>query len=401
MKKWTSLLVAALLTLTLAAGCGKTPVTSTVVPDDTIVTTTTGTDATTTTEQADVTTTTTTAAATKKPTTAKKPTTTAKNSTPATTTAAPVTMPTTQPKAKTKVRITTIAGPTGVGMVNLMAGQDAGTAANDYTFDLVNDPTKAVSAISGGSTDIAAVPTNLASTLYNKTGGKVTILAVNTLGVLHIMENGNTINSVADLRGKEIYTSGQGANPEYVLRYVLEKNGLDPDKDVTIHFVADNTALTAAVVTGQAVVAMVPEPVATSCRVQAKAKGLTVRMVLDMTAEWDKVSNGSSQLMMGCVIARRAFVEENPEAVKLFLAEYEASIATVKADVDAAAALCEKYTVIPKAAIAKQAIPNCNLTFVAGSAMKERLSGYLQVLYGYNPQAVGGKLPAGDFYYGA
>ena len=171
MKKWTSLLAAALLTLTLAAGCGKTPVTSTVVPDDTIVTTTTGTDATTTTEQADVTTTTTTAAATKKPTTAKKPTTTAKNSTPATTTAAPVTMPTTQPKAKTKVRITTIAGPTGVGMVNLMAGQDAGTAANDYTFDLVNDPTKAVSAISGGSTDIAAVPTNLASTLYNKTGG--------------------------------------------------------------------------------------------------------------------------------------------------------------------------------------------------------------------------------------
>ena len=229
----------------------------------------------------------------------------------------------------------------------------------------------------------------------------MTILAVNTLGVLHIMETGNTITSVADLRGKEIYTSGQGANPEYVLRYVLEKNGLDPDKDVTIHFVADNTALTAAVVTGQAVVAMVPEPVATSCRVQAKAKGLTVRMVLDMTAEWDKVSNGSSQLMMGCVIARRAFVEENPEAVKLFLAEYEASIATVKADVDAAAALCEKYTVIPKAAIAKQAIPNCNLTFVAGSAMKERLSGYLQVLYGYNPQAVGGKLPAGDFYYGA
>lgn len=401
MKKWTSLLAAALLTLTLAAGCGKTPVTSTVVPDDTIVTTTTGTDATSTTEQADVTTTTTTAAATKKPTTAKKPTTTAKNSTPSTTTAAPVTMPTTQPKAKTKVRITTIAGPTGVGMVNLMAGQDAGTAANDYTFDLVNDPTKAVSAISGGSTDIAAVPTNLASTLYNKTGGKVTILAVNTLGVLHIMENGNTINSVADLRGKEIYTSGQGANPEYVLRYVLEKNGLDPDKDVTIHFVADNTALTAAVVTGQAAVAMVPEPVATSCRVQAKAKGLTVRMVLDMTAEWDKVSNGSSQLMMGCVIARRAFVEENPEAVKLFLAEYEASIATVKADVDAAAALCEKYTVIPKAAVAKQAIPNCNLTFVFGGDMKAQLSGYLQVLYGYNPQAVGGKLPADDFYYGA
>lgn len=303
-----------------------------------------------------------------------------------------------EPVVKTEVRVTTIAGPTGVGMVNLMEGQDAGTTKNAYTFDLVSDPTQAVSAITGGSTDIAAVPTNLASTLYNKTGGNVTVLAVNTLGVLHIMENGNTINSVADLRGKEIYTSGQGANPEYILRYVLEKNGLDPDKDVTIHFVTDNTELSAAVVSGQAAVAMVPEPVATTCRVQTENG---VRMALDMTAEWDKVSGGSSQLMMGCVIARRAFVEENPEAVKLFLAEYEASIATVKADVDAAAALCEKYTVIPKAAVAKQAIPNCNLTFVFGGDMKAQLSGYLQVLYGYNPQAVGGKLPAGDFYYGA
>ncbi len=299
------------------------------------------------------------------------------------------------------MKIVAIAGPTGVGMVDLMEKDATDKAGNDYEFTLVNDPQQAVAAITGGKADIAAVPTNLASTLYKKTEGKVQVLAVNTLGVLYIMENGETVQSVADLKGKEIYTSGQGANPEYILRYVLEKNGIDPDKDVTIKFVADNDALTAAVVTGEAKVAMVPEPKATACRVQMAAANKTpARTVVNMTEEWEKVAAGESALMMGCVIARKDYVEQNPNAVKLFLEEYEASINAVKADVPAAAALCEKFGVIPKKAMAEKAIPGCNLTFVTGKEMKTQLSGYLTVLHGYAPSAIGGALPADDFYYG-
>lgn len=306
-----------------------------------------------------------------------------------------------KPKEKANVNITAIAGPTGVGLVSLLEKNEAGTAANKYTLNLVGDPTQAVAAISNKTADIAAVPTNLASTLYKKTGGNVQVLAVNTLGVLYMLENGNSIQSVADLKGKTIYTQGQGANPEYILRYVLEKNNLDPDKDVTIKFVADNDALVAAVATGEAQVAMVPEPKVTACRVQMKSAGKTpASIVLNMTAEWNKVANGESALMMGCVIARKEFVEQNPAAVKAFLKEYEASITAVKGDVDAAATLCEKYGVIPKAAMAKQAIPNCNLTFVKGDKMKSDLNGYLQILNGYNPASIGGQLPADDFYYG-
>jgi len=147
-------------------------------------------------------------------------------------------------------------------------------------------------------------------------------------------------------------------------------------------------------------VAMVPEPKVTACRVQMKSAGKTpANIVLNMTAEWEKVAAGESALMMGCVIARKDFVENNGAAVEAFLAEYEASINAVKADVDAAAALCETYKVIPKAAIAKQAIPNCNLTFVKGADMKKQLAGYLQVLFDYNPAAIGGGLPADAFYY--
>ena len=299
------------------------------------------------------------------------------------------------PVEKANVSVVAIAGPTGVGLVNLMENGKNGTAANNYTFTVVNDPQQAVAAVVNKSANIAAVPTNLASTLYKKTGGNVQVLAVNTLGVLSILENGDSIQSVADLRGKTIYTSGQGANPEYILRYVLEKNGINPDKDVKIEFVADNDTLGTLVINGTAKVAMVPEPKATAALKQNAA----VKRVLNMTEEWGKVSGDTSTLMMGCVVARKEFVQENPDAVKKFLEEYKASINAVKADVPAAAELCVTHGIIPKAPIAQAAIPNCNLTYVDGSEMKAQLSGYLKVLFDYNPAAIGGAMPADDFYY--
>ena len=397
MKKCMTLLLAGLLLLAALTACGKAPAVS--EPDFSEVSEVSvpvSTDESS--EPAEPETTTTTAGSN----TTAKPTTT-KLVPKAPTTKTPTTeAPTTTAPKKPEVRITTIAGPTGVGMAQLMAQNDAQKTANAYTFDVVDDPTKAVAAVSNGSTDIAAVPTNLAATLYKKTSGKVQILAVNTLGVLYMLDNGAGIKAVADLKGKEIYSSGQGANPEYVLRYILEKNGLNPDKDVKLHFVEDNDALTAAIVQGAAQVAMVPEPKVTACLVQMKAAGKTVPTVaLNMTEEWNKVAGGSSTLMMGCVIARKEFVEKNGAAVQAFLKEYESSITAVKSDVEAAAGWCETYKIIPKAAIAKQAIPRCGLTFVTGAAMKQQLSGYLDVLFKANPKVVGGSMPADDFYYGS
>lgn len=397
MKKCMTLLLGGLLLLAALTACGKAPAVS--EPDFSEVSEVSvpaSTDESSIPAEPETTTTTAGGNTTAKPTTTKLVPKAPTTKTP--TTDAPTT---TAPK-KPEVRITTIAGPTGVGMAQLMAQNDAQKTANAYDFDVVDDPTKAVAAVSNGSTDIAAVPTNLAATLYKKTSGKVQILAVNTLGVLYMLDNGAGIKAVADLKGKEIYSSGQGANPEYVLRYILEKNGLNPDKDVKLHFVEDNDALTAAIVKGAAQVAMVPEPKVTACLVQMKAAGKTVPTVaLNMTEEWNKVAGGSSTLMMGCVIARKEFVEKNGAAVQAFLKEYESSITAVKSDVEAAAGWCETYKIIPKAAIAKQAIPRCGLTFVTGAAMKQQLSGYLDVLFKANPKVVGGSMPADDFYYGS
>ena len=299
--------------------------------------------------------------------------------------------------APAEVNLYVLSGPTGIGAMNLWAAADAGETQNTYHITMPGANDEVVAAISNGDADIAAVATNLAATLYNKTSGGVTVLAVNTLGVLSLLGNGQEVATIADLVGKTIYAPGQGANPEYILRYVLTGNGLDPDKDVTIQFVGEGSELLTVWQTDPEAIIMAPQPVATSILMQNE----NAVTLFNMTDEWDKVSGGDSTLMMGCVIVRNEFLQENPGAVALFLQEYAASIEKAQSDVEGTAALCEQYGLIPKAALAKAAIPSCGLTFVTGAEMKSALSGYLQVMFDADPKSVGGAMPGDDFYYGA
>lgn len=299
--------------------------------------------------------------------------------------------------APAEVNLYVLSGPTGIGAMNLWAAADAGETQNTYHITMPGANDEVVAAISNGDADIAAVATNLAATLYNKTSGGVTVLAVNTLGVLSLLGNGQEVATIADLAGKTIYAPGQGANPEYILRYVLTGNGLDPDKDVTIQFVGEGSELLTVWQTDPEAIIMAPQPVATSILMQNE----NAVTLFNMTDEWDKVSGDDSTLMMGCVIVRNEFLQENPGAVELFLQEYAASIEKAQSDVEGTAALCEQYGLIPKAALAKAAIPSCGLTFVTGAEMKSALSGYLQVMFDADLKSVGGAMPGDDFYYGA
>lgn len=284
-------------------------------------------------------------------------------------------------------------GPTGVGMAQLMKLSEDKQTANNYIFTVASAADEISGKIVSGEINIASVPTNLAAKLYNKTEGKLQMLAVNTLGVLSMIENGNTVKSAADLKGKTIYSTGEGSNPEYILRYILSENGINPDKDVTIQFLATNDELIAALISGKAQLAMVPEPAATT----VLTKKDTLTRVFSMNDEWEKVSD--SKLMMGCVVALKSYVEANPEAVAKFLEEYKASVEYAVNDIPSAAALCEKYGIVPAAAIAEKAIPDCNLTFVTGAEMKTSIDGYFKVLLNADKTSIGGKLPADDFYY--
>ncbi len=300
---------------------------------------------------------------------------------------------------KKDVNVYVLSGPTGVGALNLWEEAELGTSQHNYKFTLTAANDEIIAAVSNGSADIAAVATNMASSLYNKTEGGVTVLAVNTTGVLSILSNGNSETeqalpqSLADLKGRTIYSPGQGANPEYILRYVLSGNGLDLENDITIKFVTDGSELTTVWATDPTALIMAPQPVATTLALKQNAVKL-----FDMTEEWSKISTDSS-LMMGCVIVRNEFLKENKEVVNTFLNEYKASIEKAQSDVENTAKLAEKRGIIPSAAVAQKAIPQCGLTFVSGEEMKKDLGGYLNVMFNANPKSVGGKLPLDDFYY--
>ena len=302
-----------------------------------------------------------------------------------------------QGREHAEMNVYVIAGPTGVGAVNLWARSDAGETENTYHFTMAGSNDEVVAAISRGEADIAAVATNMAAALYQKTQGGVTVLAVNTLGVLSLLTSGEALDSAADLKGRTVYAIGQGANPEYILRYVLGKNGLDPDRDVTLRFAGDAGELMGVWQSEPDAVVMAPQPAATAMLMKYEGS----RLCLDMTEEWNRVSGGESTLMMGCVIVRSAFLAEHQGAVDTFLREYAASIEAAQNDTAATAVLCERYGLLPKAALAEQAIPHCGLTFVSGSTMKAQLGGYLQVMFDADAKSVGGKLPDDGFYYGA
>ncbi len=300
-----------------------------------------------------------------------------------------------QPKnEKAIVRLATLKGPTGIGTAKLMSDDEAGKTANDYTVTLCADPTEVLSGMVAGNYDIAACPLNMAAVLYNKLNGGMQMLAINTLGTLYLLST-NEVADISALEGKTIVTAGQGATPEYVLNFLLEKNGLT-DK-VTVEFKSEHAevaTLAAAAGADDETVYMLPEPNVTSALLQNKA----LKNVLDLSAAFEKASGVS--LAMGCIVARKEYVQQNKAAVNAFLTEYKASVEYTSTNLDDTAALCEQFGIIPKAAVAKQAIPRCSITCVLGTDMQKVATENLNVLLAANPQSVGGKLPADDFWYG-
>ena len=291
-------------------------------------------------------------------------------------------------------KVAALKGPTSMGMVKMMADQKDAKEKN-YEFTIGSSPDEIAPKFLKGEFDIVALPSNLASILYNKSQGKVQVLAINTLGILYLMENGDSVKSIEDLKGRTVYSSGKGAVPEYAFNYILKANGLNPDTDLRVEYKSEHTEALAALLNDKSGLAVLPQPFATV----ASLKNKDLRTALDLSNEWDKASkNAKSTMITGVVVVNKDFAAKYPEKIKKFMADYKASIDYTNTNVDDAAKLIEENNIVP-AAVAKKAIPQCNITYIDGSDMKDKLSGYLQVLFEANPKSIGGKMPADDFYY--
>lgn len=321
-----------------------------------------------------------------------------------TTTTPPATTPAaiaTTPAERITMNIASLKGPTTMGLVKLMDDATKGLGKQDYKATMYGSPDEVVPLVVQGKVDVALIPSNLAAVLYKQTktdaGPALQVAAINTLGVLNLVENGDSVHSWADLKGKTIWTTGKGTTPEYTLDYLLEKNGLDPAKDVTVQFEAEATALGSRLAATPGTLAVLPQPYVTVVEKQTT----TARTVFDFTSEWTKVSPAGSQLITGVLVVRTAFVKAHPTAFADFLADYQASTTFTNTNAAAASALIAAAGIVPAAPVAQAAIPGSHVTYIAGAEMKTALSHYLQVLFTADPKSVGGSMPGDDFYYGS
>jgi NitT/TauT family transport system substrate-binding protein len=285
------------------------------------------------------------------------------------------------------VRVAALAGPTGMGLAYMMQDMQ-----DRYSVELFTAPDQVTAKIVNGEVDIAAVPINLASVLYKKTEGKINVIAINTLGVLYVLENGDTIHSVADLAGKTVWSTGEGSTPEYILNYLLAENGLTDS--VKVEYLADNAELIAKLGDGSAEVALLPEPHVSI----ASAQNENVRVALKVNDLWNEKND--TQLVQGVYIVRTDYLAEHKDQVDAFLKDAADSANKVVTDENAPAVVVAQG-IIGKEPIAKRAIPNCNITLITGAQMKASVSAMLKVLFDTNPKSIGGAMPGDDFYYAA
>lgn len=292
--------------------------------------------------------------------------------------------------SKEKIKIAVLKGPTGMGIVKLMEENK-----DSYDISLYDSPDQIVSKIVNGDVDGAAIPSNLASILYNKTQGGVQLVGINTLGVLYIVENSDTIKNIEDLKGKTIYISGKGATPEFVLNYLLKENGLDPNKDVKIEFKAQHSDVASLLASKEASIAVLPEPFVTTSQMKDK----DLKIAIDLTKEWEKASKNTSKLIMGALVFRKDLLDNRGAKMNEFLSKYKDSVDFVNKNVVEAGKLIEKNEIVPKAKVAEMAIPKCNIVFISAQEGKESLHEFYTVLKDSDPKSIGGKLPDENFYY--
>ena len=297
---------------------------------------------------------------------------------------------------KVTVKVGALKGATTLGLLPLEDKAANGEAGENYEFSMMTAADELLPMMIKGELDIALLPSNVASILYQKTNGGVTVIDINTLGVLYMVSGDSSVTGVENLAGKTIYLTGKGTTPDYVLHYILSGNGMDADSDCTLEYKSEATEVAALLAENPDAIGLLPQPFVTAACAQNDA----LSVILDMNAEWEKLQGeDGSRLVTGVTVVRNEFLQEHENAVATFMEEHQASAQSMNSDVENGAKLAAASEIIAKEPIALKAIPKCNITYIGGADMKQALSGYLEVLYEQNPESIGGALPGDDFYY--
>lgn len=311
----------------------------------------------------------------------------------ATSQAEPEPEPEAAPVEPAEVHVASLKGPTSIGLASFMGNVDTLELNNTYTFTIATAADEILPAVIKGEVDIALIPANAAAVLYNKTEGGISVIDINTLGVLNVVTGDESIQQFADLAGKTVYMTGKGATPEYAMNFLLNKAGIADQ--VTLEFKSEPTEVVQALSADATAVGVLPQPFATAACVKNEA----LKAVIDLTDVWASSVDDGSQLLTGVTIVRNEFLTEHPEAVAEFIEQQAASVDAANADPAGVAPLVVAAGIIDAEPVAAKAIPSCHLVCITGAEMQSALSGYLQTLFYSDPASVGGALPTDSFYF--
>jgi NitT/TauT family transport system substrate-binding protein len=296
--------------------------------------------------------------------------------------------------AAVNFKVAVLRGPTAVGMIKMMDTQPSmgDNVTAEYVIEQTPDTLSAK--LLTGEIDIATIPTNTAAKLYNK-GVAYQLAAMNTWGVMYVLTNGTAINSWSDLKGQQIDNSSQGSAADVVFRYLLNKNGIDPEKDVTIKYIASPVEQAQLAIAGKSKITVLPEPWVSTVLSQNK----DMKLALDFQKEWTRLNGADIPFAQTCLVVKADFASKHPEIMTKFLQEYANSIDWVNNNPAQAGELLKKQDIGIPADVAATAIPRCNLRFMSAIDAKPSVEKYLQVLLDFSPDSIGGKLPDAQFYY--
>ncbi len=286
-------------------------------------------------------------------------------------------------------------GPTAISMLELFESEEKLDGITSVDYSVAGAPDEILAKLLSGELDAAAIPINLAPILYNKTEGEFQVASINTLGLLYIVENGSSITSLEDLKGKTIYAAGQGSTPEYILDYLLEENGLVVGEDVEVEYLTEHSEVSVKVISTEGAIGMLPEPFVTTTKVQSEG---SVNVSLDLTQIWDETIE-DTDIMMTAFVVNKEYASKYPNTVKAFLENYEKSSQNAIENIDETAALAVKYEILPSEEIAKQSIPNINITFLDAYEIQDEINKLYEIFLSYEPSSIGGSIPGEDFYF--
>ncbi len=298
-----------------------------------------------------------------------------------------------QPSGPVEVRVGSLKGPTSMGIASFMDKAASGSTTNSYSFTVAASADEIVPSLIKGDLDIALVPANVASIVHGKTKGAVSVVDINTLGVLSVVCAEGVVSQFADLAGKTVIMTGKGATPEYLMTYLMNKAGIAGQ--VTLDFKSEATEVVSALSADSSAIGVLPQPFVTA----ATTKNPALKVAIDLNDAWTQYAEKGSSLLTGVTVARNDFINANPSALKEFIEGQDASVEAANSNPGEVAPLVVKAGILDNEAVVAKAIPNCHLVCITGSEMKDKLSSYLEALFSVEPSSVGGELPPDSFYH--